>query len=123
MAGLHPDGSNSSLFAIRSGGHSTVAGAANINAGVTIDLRSLNAIHVVPNQTVTSVGAGTIWNDVYEKLIPMNLTVLGARVAGLGVGGFTTGGMHEFFPRSFKTGLIVELRWDLVLFAAERFCL
>ena len=87
---------NSSSFAIRSGGHTPFAGAANINGGVTIDLRSMNAINVSPDQSITTVGAGSIWKDVYTKILPLNLTVLGARVAGLGVGGLITGG--KFMP-------------------------
>ena len=79
-------------YAIRSGGHTPFAGAANTNGGVTIDLRAMDAVNVNPNHTITAVGAGSIWKNVYEKVQPMNLTVLGGRVAGLGVGGLTTGG-------------------------------
>lgn len=80
------------MFAVRSGGHSPLVGTANINAGVKIDLRSLNFIDVSLDKTVAFVGAGSIWDDVCAKLVPMGLVVVGARVAGLGVGGFTTGG-------------------------------
>ena len=92
MAGLRQNNSNSSAFAIRSGGHTPFAGAANINNAVTIDLRSIDNISVDSNRKITAVGAGSIWSDIYATLTPMNLTVLGARVAGLGVGGFSTGG-------------------------------
>lgn len=84
--------SDSSIISIRSGGHSPVIGAANNNGGVTVDLRGLNQLTLKDKQTVISVGAGSIWRDVYAKLQPMNLTVSGARVAGLGVGGLLTGG-------------------------------
>ena len=59
---------------------------------MTIDLRSIDAIDTNSGRNVTSVGARSIWKDVYAKLVPLNLTLTGARVAGLGVGGFTTGG-------------------------------
>lgn len=92
MVGARNHSSNSSAFAIRSGGHTPFAGAANINNGVTIDLRAMDSVNVSSDQTITSVGAGSIWKNIYEELQLMNLTVLGARVAGLGVGGLITGG-------------------------------
>jgi hypothetical protein len=42
-------------------------------------------------QTVT-LGAGLIWDDVYAALEPHGVNVLGGRVTGLGVAGFTLGG-------------------------------
>jgi len=43
------------------------------------------------SQTVV-VGAGLIWDDVYEALAPHNVNVVGGRVTGVGVAGFTLGG-------------------------------
>ena len=79
------------LFAIRGGGHMTFAGSANINNGVTIDLRKLNQISLSQNSTV-SVGGGMVWQQVYEYLDARNLTAAGGRVGEVGVGGLTTGG-------------------------------
>lgn len=92
LGGKRASNSNSSSFAIRSGGHTPFAGAANIENGVTIDLRAMDAISLSTDHKVTSAGAGSSWDDIYKKLQPMNLTVVGGRVAGLGVGGLTTGG-------------------------------
>lgn len=92
MRGSQKNSSKPTLYAIRSGGHTPFARAANTNGGVTIDLRAMNAVNLNTNHTITTVGAGSIWENVYKKLQPMNLTVLGGRVAGLGVGGLTTGG-------------------------------
>lgn len=41
---------------------------------------------------MTKVGAGNRWLDVYSKLDPMGLSVVGGRVAEIGVGGLTLGG-------------------------------
>ena len=38
------------------------------------------------------VGAGLIWDDVYEALEPYSVNVVGGRVPGVGVAGFTLGG-------------------------------
>lgn len=79
-------------FAIRGGGHTSTAGSANIEGGVTLDLRSLDGVAVNGETTTASVGGGAIWGDVYMKLDALNLSVSGGRVSGIGVGGLTTGG-------------------------------
>lgn len=38
------------------------------------------------------VGAGLIWDDVYTALEPYGVNVVGGRVTGVGVAGFTLGG-------------------------------
>ena len=81
-----------SLVAIRSGGHGIVPGASNDNGGLTIDLSQLDDITINENQTIVSIGAGARWEDVYAVLDPLNLTVSGGRVAGIGLGGYFTGG-------------------------------
>lgn len=103
--------SNSSSFAIRSGGHTPFAGAANIENGVTIDLRALNAVKLSADHRVTFAGAGSIWDDIYDMLQPLNLTVVGGRVAGLGVGGLTTGGGISFLSpqRGFACDNVVNM--------------
>ena len=80
------------MFAIRGGGHMWWAGAANIQDGVTIDLSELNEVGVSQDRTITSVGGGARWEDVYYKLDPMNLAVVGGRVHDVGVAGLTLGG-------------------------------
>ena len=79
-------------FAIKGAGHTPWPGAANIQGGVTIDLAGLNAVDVSPNQSITGIGAGNRWVNVYTKLDALELAVPGGRVADIGVGGLTTGG-------------------------------
>ena len=38
------------------------------------------------------IGAGLTWAEVYAYLVPKGLNVVGGRVGGVGVGGFTLGG-------------------------------
>ncbi|KAF3059780.1 Bifunctional solanapyrone synthase [Daldinia childiae] len=91
---------SSCQFAIRSGGHTGNAGAANIAGGVTIDLHSLNTIEVSEDKSTVSVGVGTLWGDVYSALDPLGISVAGSRVAQVGVGGLTLGGGISYFsPR------------------------
>ena len=78
---------------MKSGGHAAFAGASNIQGGVTIDLINLNQVTVSPDNHTTSVGPGNRWINVYEKLSPLGLTVIGGRVADVGVGGLILGGI------------------------------
>ncbi|KAI2620981.1 putative FAD-binding oxidoreductase [Hypomontagnella submonticulosa] len=79
-------------FAVRSGGHSVVPGAANINGGVLIDLVKFNTVEYDAAKKVAVVGTGLRWKEVYTALDPYNVTVVGGRVLDVGVGGLTLGG-------------------------------
>ena len=89
---LNKGGSLEVTFAIRGGGHTPWAGSANINGGVTIDLRSINTVTVNHDKTVASIGAGAIWGDVYRAMDSLGLAVVGGRGSSIGVGGLLTGG-------------------------------
>jgi hypothetical protein len=84
-----------SRFAIRGGGHTPSAGSANIDGGVTIDMRAIRDITVNRDQTVVSVGAGAIWGDVYYQTDSLGIAVVGGRGSSIGVGGLTTGGRQS----------------------------
>lgn len=100
MARFRARNTSFSQFAIRSGSHTLFAGAANINSGVTVDLSRLNSVTLSSNRGVAHVGAGARWIQVYQKLDPLNLTVVGGRVASIGVGGYLTGvGLSYLGPR------------------------
>ncbi|KAK8016706.1 hypothetical protein PG993_014895 [Apiospora rasikravindrae] len=80
------------LFAVRGGGHTLWSGAANMDGGVTVDMRAMNSLVVSPDQKMVSLGAGGKWSDMYPQLVPYNLTIAGGRVPGIGVAGFALGG-------------------------------
>jgi FAD/FMN-containing dehydrogenase len=107
-------------LAIRSGGHSPVTGAANNNGGVTIDLRSLDSITINEAQTVVSIGAGTLWNATYTKLDPLNIAVSGGRVAGIGAGGFLTGGTLSFCFQAHFVRKLKFLPGGISFFSPQR---
>lgn len=85
------------LFAIRSGGHSPVSGAASIKGGVVIDLSLF--CEVTPSEDGSSVviGAGAKWLDVSKVLDEKGLAVIGGRNSAVGVGGLTLGGKLLLF--------------------------
>ncbi|KAH8700860.1 hypothetical protein BGW36DRAFT_447684 [Talaromyces proteolyticus] len=88
----HIAASPSALLSVKGGGHSPNIGAANANVGVTLDMRTLNAVQVHNGGSITSVGAGALWQEVYQVLDTYGLAAVGGRVATVGVGGLTTGG-------------------------------
>lgn len=80
---LHEDG-RSCQFAVRSGGHTSWAGASNIQPGALIDLRSINAVELAADKSTVSVGVGAVWGDVYKALDPHGLSMNGGRASSVG---------------------------------------
>ena len=96
------------LFAIRSGGHSPVSGAASINGGVVIDLSLFCEVTPSEDGSSVAIGAGAKWMDVSKVLDEKGLAVVGGRNSAVGVGGLTLGGQQSFF-----TSLLASLpRFD-----------
>lgn len=95
LASLYESSPSSSQFAVRGGGHTPWAGSASIEGGAVIDMTSIRAVTVNADQTVTSVGGGATWSDVYSYLDLKNLAVSGGRAAQVGVAGLTLGGDFE----------------------------
>jgi hypothetical protein len=84
-------------FAVKSGGHAAFSGASNIQGGITINFAKMKAITLSPDKKVASIEPGNTWYDVYTDLEAQGLTVIGGRVAAIGVGGLTLGGGISFF--------------------------
>ena len=62
--------------------------------GVTIDLTKRNEVRLSEDKKSVVVGAGSQWVDVYRKVEEDGLSVVGGRVADVGVGGLLTGGKY-----------------------------
>ena len=80
------------LFAIRSGGHSPVPGAASIQRGVVIDLGLFCEVTPSEDRSSVAIGAGAKWMDVSKLLDEKGLAVVGGRNSAVGVGGLSLGG-------------------------------
>jgi hypothetical protein len=52
-------------------------------------------VELSEDRITTSVGPGNNWHDVYRQLDPKNVSVVGGREAGVGVGGLTLGGESD----------------------------
>ena len=44
------------------------------------------------DSNTADVGAGLVWDDVYAALEPYGVNVVGGRLSGVGMAGFTLGG-------------------------------
>lgn len=66
------------------------------STGVQIAMsRFTEVIYHADSQTV-DVDSGLIWDDVYAALEPHGVNVVGGRVTGIGVAGFSLGGGEEW---------------------------
>lgn len=83
---------NNAAIAIRGAGHTPWKGAANIENGMTIDLRGVRGIHLRAETNSVEIAAGETWGSVYERLALDGLATTGGRVSRVGVVGLTVGG-------------------------------
>ena len=61
-------------------------------------MRFMKSLTLSNNHEVASVGGGARYSDLYPQLNPHNLTIMGGRVPGIGVGGWSTGGKYHDRP-------------------------
>ncbi|KAF4539443.1 FAD linked oxidase [Lasiodiplodia theobromae] len=83
--------STRSPFAVKSGGHASNPGFSS-TPGVHISLKRMDQIVLSEDNSTVEIGMGLTWADVYEELDDAGYNVVGGRVVGPGVGGFTLGG-------------------------------
>ncbi|KAH8783139.1 hypothetical protein F5883DRAFT_625605 [Diaporthe sp. PMI_573] len=103
--------------AVRGTGGTPFAGSANIQNGVTIDLRGLKGINV--GEETVEVGSGETWKTVYTELEKHGLTTAGGRVGRVGVAGLALGGGISMFSGS--TGFVCDsvLEFEVVLASGD----
>lgn len=94
------------LFAVRSGGHSPIPGAANIHGGIVIDLQLLNEVVPSEDGSCVVIGTGARWLDVSTILDRKCLAVAGGRNSAVGVGGLTLGGEYAVFSHGLSDILV-----------------
>ena len=102
-------------FAVRSGGHMPVPGAANITDGVLISMSRLNQVTLSPDHTTAQIGSGLRWAKVYTDLSQHNLTVAGGRYGDVGVGGLLLGGGINYFGSQVGWSMNTVVSYEVVL--------
>ncbi|KAL5521679.1 hypothetical protein ACEPAF_2427 [Sanghuangporus sanghuang] len=92
-------------FAVKSGGH-----AYNLNSsstpGVQVSMARFNDVNYNAKQGTVTIGFGLTWDQVYERLEPLGIMVVGGRITGVGVGGFSLGGGYSWKTNQF--GLLID---------------
>jgi hypothetical protein len=78
-------------FAVKGGGHHTNPGFSS-TPGVHISMARFNDIVIHEDSETVEIGAGLTWTDVYKYLVPKGINVVGGRIDGVGVAGYTLGG-------------------------------
>ncbi|KAE8371852.1 hypothetical protein BDV26DRAFT_302427 [Aspergillus bertholletiae] len=112
-------GSGTNQFAVRGGGHTFWSGAANIDRGITVDMRLMNQVELNGDKKIARIGGGAVWDDAYSQLVVHNLTVMGGRIPGIGVGGFATGGGITFSSREHGFSCDNIYGYEVVLGSGE----
>lgn len=78
--------------------------AANINSsGVLVSSTNLKTLQLSEDKQTMSIGPGPRWGDVFEYMDGTNLTVVGGRLAPVGVPGLLLGGGISYY--SYKQGI------------------
>ncbi|KAH6914745.1 hypothetical protein BKA70DRAFT_1093662 [Coprinopsis sp. MPI-PUGE-AT-0042] len=92
-------------FAVKGGGHATNPGASS-TPGVHISMFRFSEVTYNPSTETATIGSGLVWDDVYAALAPLGRNVVGGRVTGVGVAGFSLGGGYSWL--SNERGLTID---------------
>ncbi|KAK7448815.1 hypothetical protein VKT23_013545 [Stygiomarasmius scandens] len=98
-------GSTQTPFAVKGGGHTGNPGYSSTE-GIQIAMFRFSEVTYDENAQTATIGTGLVWDNVYEALVPQNVNVVGGRVTGVGVGGFTLGGGYSWLTNQY--GLTVD---------------
>lgn len=106
-------GENQTPFGVKGGGHTMNPGWSS-STGIEIALSRFNQINYDASSQTVQLGSGLIWDDVYAALNPQGVNVIGGRVTGIGVAGFSLGGGYSWKTNQY--GLTVDniLEYELV---------
>src|SRR6266540_3661466 len=85
-------------LSVYGGGHG-VTGAAVVDAGICIDLRTMNRIDVDPDQRIARIEGGARWGEIDAATQEHGLAVTGGRVTTTGIGGLALGSGSGWLER------------------------
>ncbi|TFY66031.1 hypothetical protein EVG20_g5068 [Dentipellis fragilis] len=107
-------GQSRSPFGVKGGGHSPNPGFSS-STGIEISMTRFSEVTYHESSQTVDVGPGLIWDEVYSALAPQNVSVVGGRIEGVGLAGFTLGGGLSY--KSNQRGLSLDnvQAYELVL--------
>ncbi|KAJ7444549.1 FAD-binding domain-containing protein, partial [Mycena galericulata] len=106
-------GSTRTPFAVKGGGHAWNPGFSS-TTGVQIAMSRFNFVNYSKTSASLTFGAGLLWDDIYAALDPLNITVVGGRVVGVGAAGLLLGGGYSFFSNQYGMAVDNILAFDIV---------
>ena len=74
--------------------------------GIHISMSRFNHVIYHEKNGTVDIGSGLIWDDVFKQLEPYNISVVGGRISGVGVGGLLLGGGYSW--KSNQYGLSID---------------
>ncbi|KAG6812798.1 hypothetical protein H0H92_000430 [Tricholoma furcatifolium] len=98
---------------VKGGGHASNPGFSS-TTGVHISMTKFSGVTYDADSQTAVIGAGLIWDDVYEALAPYNVNVVGGRVTGVGVAGFTLGGGYSWLTNQYGLTIDTVVAYELV---------
>ncbi|KAH8980666.1 FAD-binding domain-containing protein [Lactarius akahatsu] len=101
-------------FAIKGSGHNANPGFSS-TPGVHISMARFRDIVLNEEEGTVEIGAGLTWTDVYSYLVPEGLNVVGGRMDGVGVSGFTLGGGYSWKTNQYGLTIDTVTAFELVL--------
>ncbi|KAI9446146.1 FAD-binding domain-containing protein [Lactarius indigo] len=107
-------GKSRTPFGVKGGGHTGNPGFSS-TSGVQISLARFNAFNVNKEAQTVELGPSLAWDDVFERLAPYGVNVIGGRIPGVGVGGLTLSGGYSFQTSQYGLALDNVVAYELVL--------
>ncbi|PIL28886.1 hypothetical protein GSI_08932 [Ganoderma sinense ZZ0214-1] len=107
-------GKNKTPFAVKGGGHASNPGFSSTE-GVQIAMYRFSDVKYSLDNQTAEVGSGLIWDEVYAALEPYAVNVVGGRVTGVGMAGFTLGGGYSWKTNQYGLTVDTIAGFELVL--------
>ncbi|OSX60836.1 hypothetical protein POSPLADRAFT_1182032 [Postia placenta MAD-698-R-SB12] len=107
-------GANQAPFAVKGGGHAMNPGYSS-TTGVQISMTRFNSVVYDASTSTAAIGAGLTWDKVYSALEQYDVNVVGGRVTGIGVAGFTLGGGYSWLTNQYGLTLDNVRTFELAL--------
>ncbi|TFY66021.1 hypothetical protein EVG20_g5059 [Dentipellis fragilis] len=107
-------GTSRTPFGVKGGGHSANTGFSS-TTGVEISMTRFSEVVYDESDQTVDIGSGLIWDDVYAALEPQGVIVVGGRMSGVGVAGFTLGGGLSYKSNQFGLAVDNIQSYELVL--------
>ncbi|KAL2277115.1 hypothetical protein FJTKL_00247 [Diaporthe vaccinii] len=107
-------GNHGAPFALYCAGHASNKGFSS-TTGVHIAMKRMNQVVLSADKSTVEISTGNGWADVYDKLDGTGVNVVGGRVKGPGVGGFTLGGGYSWKTNQYGLTSDTVLQFNVVL--------